>query len=390
MDSFCTMPWSGVEINTDGNLRPCCEFVGSEIVDAENNTPYNISTHSLTDYMQSNELRLIKQKMLNGEYVKECSNCYFNESVGVKSLRQRKNKSIGETAKSVDEFNIKNMDIKLSNLCNQKCVICNPLASSMYAAESAIIEPDKLKNYDQEKFNWYKLKHRWDEIYESTNDLMFLDIYGGEPWLIKKQWELIEFLVKTGRSSNISLNYATNGSAFNDMWFTEYFSKFKHVTILFSADGIKDTFEYNRFPGKWSTFEENLLKAREYKDRGIVDWIGISYTVSNYSVFDIVNSLEFYSDNKIDVYLNLVNDNEYKINCMPDAVKEKLLTYLKNNWHTDFYSLDHVDVSYFEKLLNEPVTESYWWEVFVASTNAKDKYRGNNILDIIPEFKGYV
>jgi organic radical activating enzyme len=390
MDSFCTMPWNGIEINTNGHLRPCCKFAESQLTEAVNGRPFNVSTHTLNEYLNSSELRSIKQKMLNGEYVHECRKCYEEEDAGVKSLRQRKNSSINVPIKKVEHINVKTLDIKLSNLCNQKCVICNPAASSMTAAETAIIRPDRMQGFIEDQYNWYKSEQIWTEIFDITSDITHLDFYGGEPWLIKKQWELVRYLVETGRSKNISLNYATNGSVFDDKWFTDYFSKFDRVSILFSADGIGDVFEYNRFPGKWKVFENNIIKTKQYQSNGIVSWIGISYTISNYSAFDIINSLKFYTKNNIEVYFNSVNENEYMINCMPEPLKQRFLNYIKDNWDNSFLTLDNVDFAYFEKLLANNTSDINWWEVFCDVTKGKDKYRNNNILDVVPEFKGYM
>lgn len=390
MDSFCTMPWSGIEINTNGDLRPCCKFADSRIIDAKSNLPFNVSTHKLNNYLWSNELRIIKQKMLNGEYVSECRKCYEEEAAGVKSLRQRKTNSIDVPITDVEYVNVKTLDIKLSNLCNQKCVICNPAASSMTAAETAIIRPDRMQGFIKDQYNWYKSETLWSEIFDIASNVTQLDFYGGEPWLIKKQWELIKYLVETGRSKNISLNYATNGSVFNDTWFTDYFSKFDRVSILFSADGIGNVFEYNRFPGNWNVFKNNIIKTKQYQYQGIVSWIGISYTISNYSAFDIIDSLKFYTKNNIEVYFNSVNENEYMINCMPLPLKEQFLTYIKDNWDDSFLTLDNIDVGYFENLLINTNTEIDWWQVFCDVTKGKDKYRNNSISDVIPEFKGYM
>lgn len=390
MDSFCTMPWSGVEINTNGHLRPCCKFADSQIIDSNYKIPFNVSTHTLNEYLNSAELRDIKQKMLSGEYVHECRKCYEEEAAGVRSLRQRKTDTIENPVNSVDYVNVKTLDIKLSNLCNQKCVICNPAASSMIAAETAIIRPDRMQGFIEDQYNWYKSESLWNEIFDITSNITQLDFYGGEPWLIKKQWELVRYLVDTGRSKQIALNYATNGSVFDDKWFTDYFSKFKSVSILFSADGIGNVFEYNRFPGKWNTFENNIIKTKQYQLQGIVSWIGISYTISNYSAFDIINSLKFYTKNNIEVYFNSVNENEYMINCMPVQLKEQFLNYIKHNWDNSFLTLDPIDVTYFENLLENKDTTVNWWEIFCDVTKGKDKYRNNNILDVIPEFKGHM
>ena len=50
------------------------------------------------------------------------------------------------------------------------------------------------------------------------------------------------------------------------------FSKFKHVSILYSADGIEDTFEYVRYPGVWETYKENIIKRKRIPE---IEYFGL-------------------------------------------------------------------------------------------------------------------
>jgi hypothetical protein len=111
----------------------------------------------------------------------------------------------------------------------------------------------------------------------------------------------------------------------------EIFSKFKKVSILFSADGIEETFDYNRYPGKWDVFKNNLNQSLKYVSTALS--INISYTVSIYSIFNIIESLEYYASisnktNNLKVWFNLVNNEEYSIKNLPDELKEPLIKKL--------------------------------------------------------------
>ena len=77
--------------------------------------------------------------MLNNEAVDGCSNCYDIDRAGGYSYRQRFNSEFSHVdIPPSNKHTLKAMDIKLSNVCNQACVICNPYASSMVYQEMKI------------------------------------------------------------------------------------------------------------------------------------------------------------------------------------------------------------------------------------------------------------
>ena len=58
--------------------------------------------------------------------------------------------------------------------------------------------------------NWYKNKEMWKSIYRWAPGTKQLYFTGGEPTLIKENWELIEHLIQKGYSKNIHLIFNIN------------------------------------------------------------------------------------------------------------------------------------------------------------------------------------
>jgi len=379
------MPWIGLEINNEGRMRPCCVYSGG--FKNSKGQEFNISTDSIDDYMNSQEMQILRQQLLAGDNPSGCNKCWKEENVNVLSLRIRKNQQYKSFITStVDNTDLISVDLKLSNLCNQKCVICNTTSSSLIASENAQILPHLNEKFDKihHLYHWYKNEDVWKHIIEKTHKTKHFDFYGGEPWLIKKQWEFLQHLIDSGKSADMSLNYATNGSIHNDEYFNEYFSKFKRVSILYSADGIEETFEYNRFPAKWDVFKENLLKAKQFQLDNKIAWIGISYTVSAYSIQNIIKSLEFYTQHDIDVWFNMVNEDELSAGLLPNEAKTEILEEIKQGWRDDFTTVDkNIDYRYFQQELNRPV-DKMWKEIFIKNTTSRDKFRGVSYADIMP------
>jgi len=382
---YCVMPWIGLEINNNGNLRPCCVYK-DQIRDDQDNI-FNINNNTIEEYFNSKSMTELKEKLVNGEEPWGCVKCYEEESLNVASLRQRKNNQYKDyITKSTETVDLISVDLKLSNLCNQKCVICNTNASSLLASENKQILPEMNLEWNKQQnlYHWYKKDNVWSEIEAKTQATQHFDFYGGEPWLIKKQWEFIKHLIDTGKSKYVSLNYATNGSIHDDAYFTEYFSKFKDVSILYSADGIESTFEYNRFPAKWETYKTNILKAKKFQLDNNITWMGVAYTVSAYSIHNVIESMNFYKENNIEVWFNMVNEEELSAGLLPEDVKESIMKNIKDGWRSDFTALDNnIEPAFFQNQLDREVSDD-WKKVFVHKTNARDKFRKVDFTKLIP------
>ena len=69
---------------------------------------------------------------------------------------------------------------------------------------------------------------------------------GEEPFLSKEFWRIIDN-TPYQQLRNVRFKCNTNGSVLNDAIITNL-KKFKKIIINLSIDGIKDIFEYQRFP----------------------------------------------------------------------------------------------------------------------------------------------
>jgi sulfatase maturation enzyme AslB (radical SAM superfamily) len=330
----------------------------------------------------------LKKALMNGEQHPGCHRCWRDEAAGMASQRERYNRRYMEYQDQfIDhtQFKLLSFDLKLGNTCNQMCVICTPGNSSMLASEYKIMFNGDSR-YDTEDLSWYRNPENMKQIENHLDSILHIDFFGGEPWLIKQQWKILQTLISLGRSHEVTLNYATNGSIFKEEYF-EIFSKFKKVSILFSADGIEETFEYGRYPGKWDVFKNNLNQSLSYVNPALS--INIGYTVSIYSIFNVIESLEYYASisnktNNLKVWFNLVNNEEYSIKNLPDELKETLIKKLIQYQDTDWPTLDKNVINSFIQELQKPYSE-YEWNKFKNITSRKDLHRSLAISTIIPE-----
>lgn len=150
------------------------------------------------------EKKIARQEMLSGQRPKECQYCWAVEDLEskdhisdrlIKSFEQSQPRpELFEKLKTVDENeNIipTVVEISFSNVCNFKCLYCNPKASSKWQAEIDQYGPyqDVRNNYknptdiiqDEEKNIYVKAwKKWWPQI---KNEINALRITGGEPLL---------------------------------------------------------------------------------------------------------------------------------------------------------------------------------------------------------------
>ena len=109
------------------------------------------------------------------------------------------------------------------------------------------------------------------------------------------------------------------------------FGIFKRIIIMLSADGIKKGFEYSRYP-EWSVYENTLQR---YVDAGITPTI--SYGVSVYSIFNLIESIEYYYSKNIP-WLNIVYDANTSI-AFANEIKKEITDKIKNEFKpSEFYT----------------------------------------------------
>ena len=135
-DSFCILPWMHIATNSSGNYRYCCNSTpGKNFIHDENGKEYKIHRTKPEVVWNSPDYKKIRRQMLNGEKPKVCVRCWREEAIGVKSARMSYNDQyrahIQEAISSTSEDGeapLKGVyvDLRLGNLCNLKCRMCNP------------------------------------------------------------------------------------------------------------------------------------------------------------------------------------------------------------------------------------------------------------------------
>lgn len=272
-NSYCVLPFVQQFVDTDNRIMPCCisdrSSVGPEYTDV---TSFN------NDY-----LKRIRKQMLKGVKPKPCRVCYDKELKGFKSKRKKVNKQFEEWKFEVDDQGTmatmpQYYDLRPGNVCNLKCVMCNPRVSSKW------IEDNHLSFEPYEKTVKFST-NQIDEILANASSIKRLQLAGGEPFYMPSVERLLLGLVNKGFAKNIDLQITSNLTYLKDE-ILHLLKQFKKIVITISVDGIKEVGEYIRFPMKWNVFNDNLNTLLEHKHIKIA--VNITKSQLNYEHIDTV------------------------------------------------------------------------------------------------------
>ena len=315
--NFCVIPWTGFELEPNGNVKNC--IISKEKIG-------NIYQTSIQDIIKGNSK--IRQDMLEGKYPSNCDGCYLQEKHRTKNFESISSrlyyaKEIGtsvskELLDSKDNFELKHVDLRWSNTCNQACVYCSAGYSSKWASELGKKIPYNQKLIDQIK----------NYVFANVKKLTNVYLAGGEPLLMKQNQEFLELLYK--ENPDVTLRVNTNLSKTNTKIFDQL-CQFKNVHWTVSMETIEKEYEYVRHHGNWQDFINNLNIIKKLPHRISFNML---YFILNYkSIFNCVEYLQkqgFHNNSFVigplftPLYLNILNLPKHIVNELIDILKNRI------------------------------------------------------------------
>jgi MoaA/NifB/PqqE/SkfB family radical SAM enzyme len=314
-ETFCVYPWLHHQVTPQGHFNYCCIPMHTDIRDAEGGRPLNVLDDGLMTSWNSQEMQQIRQQMLSGKKVKGCQKCYFQEGIGKKSHRQMYNEEwmnkIGiENIKNIVDRSVENefivdqppiyLDLRLGNLCNLKCRMCNPRNSTQIAKEWSELDTSSAGEYsrfwqpygmdNQEIKEWFNQPEFWSQLDALIPNLRKVYMTGGEPSLIQGNQVFLQQCVSMGFAKNIELFFNLNMTRLSEE-FVNLLPQFEWVGINASLDGHGIVNEYIRSPSKWSVIQENFERLSRLS--GFNFELGISTVVQVYNILDLTDLFDF-------------------------------------------------------------------------------------------------
>ena len=315
--NFCVLPWTGFELEPNGVVKNC--IISKETIG-------NIHQNSIEDILQSKKNLEIKTQMLNKEFPNNCTGCYFQEkdrATSFESISSRLYyaKELGphitnDLLDKKDNFDLKHVDLRWTNHCNQACVYCSPEYSSKWATElGKTIKSDKRTRDQVKKY-----------VFNNVKQLKNIYLAGGEPLLINENRAFLKLLLEKNPDVHIRVN--TNLSSTKTGVF-QMLCKFKNVHWTVSVESIKEEYEYVRYHGVWNDFLKNLKYIQTLNHKISFNML---YFILNYkSIFDCIDyfkSIGFHNNSFIlgPLYTPLFLNVKH----LPENIKKEVITIFEN------------------------------------------------------------
>jgi hypothetical protein len=208
--TLCSAFWKHTNVRPGNRVYPCCRFKFSVFrFDGD-----------LDKVLESTEYNKLRELSINGEKISGCEKCYYEESIGHKSLRQEFNEQY-----NADNVELKYLEIGIDNLCNMACDGCNSEFSTQWITKEKTL-------YGKAQYNYIHISDVIS-IPNSVEKILFL---GGEPLLTNKH---IDILNLHKDAKNCTLIYNTNASIIPNRLCLETWKEFKDIKFIVSMVGIK-------------------------------------------------------------------------------------------------------------------------------------------------------
>lgn len=272
---FCPIPWTGFMYNSDGTVMNCIR---------SQRAIGNLKDNSLQNILANNTQT--KQNMIDHKSGLGCNGCYSLEydkkSFDIISDRVFYLKELKDVNRTLyndpTSFDLHQIDIRWSNICNFGCIYCGPECSSRLATELGVVI---------EQPSAERIREMKTYIFNNAHQLKHVYLAGGEPLLMKENLELLELLKQVNPDVNLRIN--TNLSKVDTRIF-ETVCGFKNVHWTVSIETTAEEYEYIRYGGTWGDFTDNLVIIQQLGHKISFNML---YFILNYkSIFDCIHFLQ--------------------------------------------------------------------------------------------------
>ena len=415
--TFCMHPFTGLATREDGAIKICCRSL-----------PIGwIQSNSLEEVWNSEKMLAVRKQILSGEKPDVCRPCFDLEDQGVESLRQRHVNGVIPEARinlyptALDQlredytmpFEFPTMEIKINNLCNLKCRMCNPLDSTSWQ-DWDVVKPfyEKENNYlvptiaklvrkpGQYIGPFEDTDHWWESFEKLLPHFRRVEFAGGEPLMDPQHYKILDMLKPYGK--NIEIKYATNATTLGitkGRTIHDYWPYFRSVAVNVSIDGIHDVYNYIRGNGDFSQIETNIKEIQKIPN---VSRVVGAFTAQAGNILQAAECIDYFiNEMNIVFYSHRVSyPNCLSAQVLPQELKEESIRRLQAVDARLFTFENIKNNSLLEKVTRQQIKDNInylkakdqynLWPEFLEFNRQLDATRNQNLLKTIPEFKPYV
>jgi MoaA/NifB/PqqE/SkfB family radical SAM enzyme len=375
---FCYSPWTNIDISPQGDINPCCKFQKQHYTQT-----FNIKTHSIAEYANSELVDSIKQEFQQGLWPAGCDRCRIEEENGIQSKRQLDYTRWSDHYRPLDNnlthVTFLTASIAFGNTCNLTCITCGPESSSRWQKEYQTVY-----GINKPSFHFYKKEFVQNFINHAPN-VIHLDIPGGEPFLsgVTEQKQLLAHYIQTGQAKDISIHYTTNVTVYPDHDWWELWKHFKEIDMQLSIDGIGLQYEYIRYPANWPTVLSNIHRYLDQQRLLNNFRLSVSHTVSAYNIYYLDEFFTWcYTIGLPRPWLGRVHKPAHmRPSVWTTPAKEYIINKLQSS--------QHLDVKQWAVLLTN-TDDSNLFKDFKEKMQIHDQYRSLNFAKTFPDLAEYI
>jgi MoaA/NifB/PqqE/SkfB family radical SAM enzyme len=411
--TFCMHPFTGLATREDGAVKVCCR--SAPIGHIQDNT--------LEEIWNNDAMQLVRRQVLCGERPEVCKPCFDLEDQGVESLRQRHINGVIPEARinlypdtllqEVMPFEFPTIEIKLNNLCNLKCRMCNPLDSTNWTdwdkvvpfykkennflvptIEGLVDKPGKYIGAFDDTDNW------WASFEKLLPHFRRVEFAGGEPLMDPQHYKILDMLKPYGM--NIEIKYATNGTTLGiskGRTIHDYWPHFRSVAVNVSLDGIHDVYNYIRGNGDFSQVEANIKEIQKIPN---VSRVVGAFTAQAGNILQAAECIDYFiNEMNIVFYSHRVGyPTCLSAQVLPQALKEEAIRRLEAV-QGRLFTFDNIKkYPLLEKVTHQQIKDNinylkakdqhHLWPDFLEFNRQLDATRNQSLLNTVPEFRPYV
>lgn len=433
--TFCPIPWIFQAVRANGDVRVCCQAnvtPNKGVLRKQDGSAYNAGFDSLDDSRNSELMRTMRLNMLNNQWSQECGRCLTEESNGLHSRRTEELKQWDYTLEqakadtdqdgniNTELVPVRHYDIRFGNFCNLKCRMCGPTDSSAWYEDwiqltgsntfkdssGNITIENTSKGLHAKEFDWPNYEPFWQQLERNADTIEHVYFAGGEPMLIERHYDFLEYCVQNDYAKNISVEYNTNMSTLPSR-VKKLWEWFKSIKIGASIDGMDKVFEYQRHPAKWPKTLKNL-QTLDNMSGNVRSWL--AFTVTVYTVDHMIDFMKWKLTESGFKKINSTrgkpiithhvahHPKHLNIRVLPNEEKARLtkrfndfLAWIEEN-KFEKYVVEHAHriVNGVCKYMN---SESYYndhWQEFCSYTKKLDTMRNESIAEVCPNLEKYM
>lgn len=310
----CLLPFHHLAIRPNNQVYPCCQF-------RHEHTPQDLNLDH-PDVFNHPFMHELRQAMIDDKPHPGCSMCYEQERIsnGQHSMRLDFVRELGSNIP--EKPVLTHVDLALSNVCNNRCRMCNPELSTNWYADAIKLGSEF---FPPVKHSGIKTSKDLLESHD-PHQLRYIKLIGGEP--LMEQQQFVDILKKCDLP-NLRILLTTNTTIIPGEELHSLLKQCQKVWVNLSVDAYGDLNSFLRKGSKWDKVVE------------VIDWFGTNFprNVKTHGIISIYNVNVFY---KLENYINSKYQGKVFTEWqmvdgpgwmqpanLPDSVKERILPILK-------------------------------------------------------------